>query len=164
MTLSTETLVDRELQARRLLARYVHVLNQKRIEDWPELFADQASYVVTTRENEEYRLPLAVVCDDTKDRIFDRVSIIREFWKDHVNDQQARHILGTTVVEDGADEDFVAMTNFVVYLTKRIDGSTLLFPGEYVDIMTVQNEVPKFRAKRVILDTPVLPDAFVYPL
>lgn len=164
MTTHTREQPDRKRQVQDLLARYVEILDAKRLEEWPELFAAQASYMVTTRENEELGLPLAVVCDDTKDRIFDRVSIVREFWKDHFNDQTPRHILGSTVIEGGGASEFKAKTNFVVYLTKRIDGSTLLFPGEYLDTVGFEDGEIRFKAKRVVLDTPVLPDAFVYPL
>jgi anthranilate 1,2-dioxygenase small subunit len=163
VTTSMQHRLDRKVLVLDLLARYVEVLDSKRLEEWPGLFADEASYIVTTRENEELGLPLAVVCDDTKDRIFDRVSIIREFWKDHFNDQIPRHILGPTFIE-GDGPELVARTNFVVYLTKRIDGSTLLFPGEYRDTFSGEGEEIRFREKRVVLDTPVLPDAFVYPL
>jgi hypothetical protein len=35
---------------------------------------------VITRENHERGLPVAVIRDDSKDRIHDRVVIIRDFW------------------------------------------------------------------------------------
>ncbi|MER3459867.1 MAG: hypothetical protein C4303_01310, partial [candidate division GAL15 bacterium] len=56
----------RQQAARELLSYYVRVVdNPDRIEEWPDLFAEQAEYWVVTRENLEAGLPVAVVCDDT---------------------------------------------------------------------------------------------------
>jgi len=72
---------ERRQAAMDLLTRYVRVVDDpRRIEEWPKLFSSDAEYVVITRENHERGLPIAVIRDDSKDRIIDRVTIIREFW------------------------------------------------------------------------------------
>src|SRR2546429_10021967 len=72
---------ERRQAALDLLTQYIRIVDDpRRIEEWPALFSDDAEYIVITRENHERNLPIAVIRDDSKDRIADRVTIIREFW------------------------------------------------------------------------------------
>lgn len=156
-----------------LLARYVRVVDDPaRIDEWPELFADEAEYLVVTRENEERGLPIAIIRDDCKDRILDRVTIIKEFWgaghrveDRHFNAAWTRHVVGPTWVELAEDGRALLGANLMVWSSTRVDAEPrILAVGEYRDVIEVTAGVAKFRSKRVILDTPVLQDAFVYPL
>jgi 3-phenylpropionate/cinnamic acid dioxygenase small subunit len=164
----------RRAAALELLTRYVRVVDDpRRIEEWPGLFAEEASYVVITRENHERGLPVAIVRDDTKDRIHDRVTVIRQFWgaggraeDRHYNEAWPRHVVGPAWVEAAeAGEEVRLGANFAAYLTSPLDGrSRLLAVGEYRDVIAFGGDGPRFRSKTVILDTPVLQDVFVYPL
>src|SRR5437870_13696040 len=70
---------ERRHAALDLLTQYIRIVDDpRRIEEWPALFSDDAEYIVITRENHERNLPIAVIRDDSKDRIADRVTIIRE--------------------------------------------------------------------------------------
>lgn len=167
-----------DLAARReaavdLLTRYVRVVDDpRRIEEWPELFTAEGSYVVVTRENHERGLPVAIVRDDTKDRIHDRVTVIRQFWgaggraeDRHYNDAWPRHVVGPVWAEMAGDGTCRLGANLAVYLTSPLDGSSrLLCVGQYQDVIEFTGDGPRFRSKTVILDTPVLQDIFVYPL
>lgn len=163
----------REQAARELLARYVRVVDDPdRIEEWPDLFADVAEYRVVTRENLEAGLPVAVVCDDTKDRILDRITVIREFWgaggrleDRHYNQVRPRHVVGPVWTEPQEDGTVRVVANFVVWGTPTSDPAPrLLALGEYRDVVEFTDRGARFRSKWVVLDTPVLQDVFVYPL
>lgn len=163
----------RKQAALELLVRYVRVVDDpRRIDEWPELFSGNAEYIVITRENHERGLPIAVIRDDSKDRIVDRVTIIKEFWgaggraeDRHYNDTWPRHIVGPAWVEFGEAGQALLGANFAVWATVQVDGTPrLLAIGEYRDVVEFSGETPKFKAKKVILDTPVLQDVFVYPL
>lgn len=164
---------ERRQAAVDLLTRYVRIVDDpRRIEEWPELFGDAAEYIVITRENHERGLPIAVIRDDTKDRILDRVTIIREFWgaggraeDRHYNDAWPRHIVGPVWVEFAESGEARLGANFAVYQTFQVDAAPrLLAVGEYQDVVEFSGITPKFKAKKVILDTSVLQDVFVYPL
>jgi anthranilate 1,2-dioxygenase small subunit len=170
---AAEERATREQAARELLARYVRVVDDPdRIEEWPELFADTAEYRVVTRENLEAGLPVAVVCDDSKDRIVDRVTVIREFWgaggrleDRHYNQVRPRHVVGPVWTEPQEDGTVRVVANFVVWGTPTSDPNPrLLALGEYRDVVEFTPQGPRFRSKWVVLDTPVLQDVFVYPL
>jgi anthranilate 1,2-dioxygenase small subunit len=156
-----------------LLVRYIRVVDDpRRIEEWPDLFTDDAEYIVITRENHERGLPIAVIRDDSKDRIVDRVTIIRKFWgaggraeDRHYNDAWPRHIVGPVWVEFAEAGDAHLGANFAIYQTVQVDvAPRLLATGEYQDVVAFTGAMPRFKAKKVILDTPVLQDVFVYPL
>lgn len=163
----------RKQAALELLVRYVRVVDDaRRIDEWPELFSDDAEYIVITRENHERGLPIAVIRDDTKNRILDRVTIIKEFWgaggraqDRHYNEAWPRHIVGPTWVEFAESGHALMGANFAVWATVHVDATPrLLAVGEYQDVVEFSGETPKFKAKKVILDTSVLQDVFVYPL
>jgi 3-phenylpropionate/cinnamic acid dioxygenase small subunit len=155
---------DLDRQVRALQRRYVRAVDEKRLDEWVSLFAVECSYIVTTRENEERGLPLALVCDDSNDRIRDRVVYIQDVWKDHFNDYRQRHILSQPEVSWFGGEAR-ASVSFAVYISEPTKiGSQLLATGEYVDVVVFERGVARFREKRVILDADVLPRYFVYPL
>jgi 3-phenylpropionate/cinnamic acid dioxygenase small subunit len=164
---------SREQAARELLAHYVRVVDDpERVHEWPDLFADETEYVVVTRESLERGLPVAVIRDDSKDRILDRVTVIREFWgaggrleDRHYNDVRPRHLVGPVWTEPAEDGSVRVTANFGVWLTPSADPTPrLLALGEYRDHVVFTPQGPRFRSKWVILDTAVLQDVFVYPL
>jgi len=156
-----------------LLGRYIRVVDDpRRLDEWPGLFTDQAEYIVITRENHERGLLIAVIRDDTKDRILDRVTIIKEFWgaggraeDRHYNNVVPRHVVGPVWVEPAGTGEVLVGANFAVYQTVQVDTSPrLLAVGEYRDVVEVVGTIARLKSKTVILDTPVLQDVFVYPL
>ncbi len=156
-----------------LLTRYIRIVDDaRRIAEWPDLFASETEYIVVTRENHERGLPVAIVRDDSRDRIADRVTVIREFWgaggraeDRHYNEPWPRHVVGPVWADLTESGDVTVGAHFVVYQTVQISETPrLLAMGEYQDVVTFADGTPRFRSKRVILDTPILQDVFVYPL
>ena len=113
-----------------------------------------------------------MIRDDSKDRIVDRVTIIREFWgaggraaDRHYNDAWPWHVVGPVWVELNESGDALVGANFAVYQSVQVDVTPrLLAVGEYRDVIEFSGATPKFKSKKVILDTSVLQDVFVYPL
>lgn len=156
-----------------VLVRYIRVVDDpRRIGEWPDLFAAEAEYLVITRENHERGLPIAIIRDDSRDRILDRLVVIREFWgaggrpeDRHYNAGWPRHVVGPSWADPGEGGEMTVGAHFAVWSTAAVDVSPrLLAVGEYRDVVDFSTGEPKFRSKTVILDTPVLQDVFVYPL
>ena len=149
----------------RLLTAYVRVVDGGDLDRWPPLFAREASYTVVPRENEARGLPLALVCDDTRARIEDRVTFIKEFWAGNYNRYWPRHVVSLPHVERVDEAEYAVEQNFAVYITEPgAIGSSLLVVGQYQDRIVFEDGAPRFRARRVLVDTAVLPRYFVYPL
>jgi 3-phenylpropionate/cinnamic acid dioxygenase small subunit len=155
---------SREKQVYALLHRYVKAVDHGDLGAWVEFFADESSYVVTTHENEARGLPLAFVLDDSKNRISDREVYIKEVWAGHYNDYRQRHILSDASIDWAKDEAHLCVS-FALYIAEPTrSGSQLLATGEYVDRVVFEDGAAKFRSKKVIVDSDVLPRYFVYPL
>jgi 3-phenylpropionate/cinnamic acid dioxygenase small subunit len=156
---------ERLRQAELLQQEYVRVVDGVDLELWPTLFAREASYIVTSRENLERGHALAYVLDDSRDRIHDRVTYIQKVWKDHYNGYWPRHIIGPSVVTGSDGEDLQIETNVAIYISEPEEiGSRLLAVGVFRDAVTFEQGEAKFASKLVVLDTTVMPRYFVYPL
>jgi anthranilate 1,2-dioxygenase small subunit len=149
-----------------LINEYVKVVDSRRVEDWPGLFAEEAAYSVVTRENYDRGLPIALILDDSRDRIEDRVIYITKVWAGHFNDYYPRHIVSNISISpfDVDDSQITVTANVAVYITELEGNTYLLAVGQYVDTVTFFGNVARFKEKKTILDTNVLPRYFVYPL
>jgi 3-phenylpropionate/cinnamic acid dioxygenase small subunit len=144
---------------------YVRTVDGMDMTQWPAHFAAEASYVVTTRENVERGLGIALVLDGSRDRIEDRVTYITKVWDGHYNAYWPRHVIGPTVITGRSGDDLELETPVAVYITEPDEiGSRLLAVGVYHDVVTFEDGAARFRSKHVVLDTSVLPRYFVYPL
>ena len=56
--------IELQLAVENLLARYVHALDDGRLEEWPDFFAADGRYRITTAENFERKLPLPIIYAD----------------------------------------------------------------------------------------------------
>lgn len=165
MSLGQDTTLERIDSVRSLIHAYIRCLDQLKIAEWESFFAEEAHYEVNSRENDEAGLPLAHVFDHSRARIHDRVTYITEVWEEHYNAYWPRHIIGEPVQTGSQDGDVCVETPFALYITEAGNiGSRLLAVGRYDDVVTFEEERPKFRSKRVIMDTTVLPRYFVYPI
>lgn len=150
-----------------LLARYVHALDDDRLEEWPAFFTEQGRYRITTLENHRAGFPLCIVQADSRAMMRDRIAALR-----HANIYEAqsyRHTVSSTIVKPLGDKGvggtarFEAVSNFSVVRIMH-DGAMLLFAtGRYVDRITLDPE-PVFEDKLVILDSRRIDTLLAIPL
>src|SRR5687768_17748553 len=123
--------IELQLVVENLLARYVHALDDGRLEDWPELFRESGSYRIVTAENHERGLPLPIIYAESRAMLRDRVSALR-----HANiyePQCYRHTVSSTLVTRVDAHSARAVSNFQV-LRIMATGETMLFAsGRYLD-------------------------------
>ena len=144
-----------------LLARYVHALDDDRLEDWPDLFTQLGRYRVTTAENHRAGLPLCVIQADSRAMLRDRVAALR-----HANIYEAqgyRHIVSSTLIERINDATVRAVSNFHVARIMH-DGATMLFAtGRYIDRVAL-GDPARFEDKLVLLDSRRIDTLLAIPL
>ncbi len=154
-----------------LLARYVHALDDDRLEEWPAFFTEQGRYRITTLENQRANLPLCIVQADSRAMMRDRIAALR-----HANIYEAqsyRHTVTSTLVKplgnkaSGASTTYEAISNFTVTRIMH-DGAMLLFAtGRYVDRITCAGAgeaVWLFEDRLVILDSRRIDTLLAIPL
>ena len=75
-----------------LMAEYGLLIDEDRLEDWVELFAEACDYKVVTRENVEQGLPNILIWCDNKDMLRDRIASYRDV--NEYNLHWDRHVIG----------------------------------------------------------------------
>jgi 3-phenylpropionate/cinnamic acid dioxygenase small subunit len=156
-----------ELGIDRLQTQYIASLDGKRMKDWLETFSRRAdsSYICTAAENEEAGLPVALMLDDNRARIEDRVSLIEKVWAGTFQDYRTRHFIQRLSCKEIAPGHYSAVTNFTVTATlDEVGTSQTLVCGMYEDEIIMEDSAFRFLHKRSIMDTTILPRYIVYPL
>lgn len=147
-----------------LQMKYLAALDQREFDAWLDCFADEAAYICITRENHDAGLPVAMMMDDTRARLRDRVKFIKEVWSGTYEDYATRHFV-QRIDSKALDKGYIRiLTNFMVSYTNRRGGSDILVTGVYDDTVTVNGDTAKFASKRAILDTVTTPRYLVYPV
>jgi 3-phenylpropionate/cinnamic acid dioxygenase small subunit len=156
--------IELQLTVENLLARYVHAIDDDRLEAWPDFFIEQGHYRITTADNHERGLPLSLVYADSRAMLRDRVSALR-----HANVYEAqryRHNVSAVLVERIDAHTARAVSSFQ---TLRImnTGETLLFAsGRCLDRIRINGEKgpAQFEERIVVLDSRRVDTLMAIPL
>jgi anthranilate 1,2-dioxygenase small subunit len=154
--------IELQLTVENLLARYVHALDDDRLEEWPDFFIEQGRYRITTAENYERKLPLAIIYADSRAMLRDRVSALR-----HANIYEAqryRHAVSSTLVERIDAHTVGAVSNFQVVRIMHTGESLLFATGRYLDRVRMNGRGPQFEEKVVVLDSRSVDTLLAIPL
>lgn len=134
-----------------LMADYVHLLDDDRLEEWVELFVEDCVYKILSRENLEDDLPLELMSCSNKNMVRDRVLSLRQ--ANVYNIHRDRHLLGTVRVLGEQGGLYQVQANYAAYQSNQ-DGETELFSvGTYRDRIRFLDGRPYFKEKIVIADT-----------
>jgi 3-phenylpropionate/cinnamic acid dioxygenase small subunit len=147
-----------------LQMKYLSALDRHDLESWLACFASEAGYVCITRENHDAGLPVAMMMDDTRARLKDRVKFITEVWSGTFEDYATRHFVQRLDCKESAKGRYDVLTNFMVSYTNRRGGSDILVTGVYEDTVAITGAEASFISKRAILDTVTTPRYLVYPV
>lgn len=142
--------------------RYARVLDEDRLEIWPELFVVDGVYKVVPRENVNLEVQLPIMFCDSRNMMMDRVRSLRE--ANIYNLHYPRHLI-TNVELLGDDDGMLEVTAcFVVYQTD-MEGQTRCFSlGQYLDRIVTEKGGLKFQEKVAICDTFSIPNLLAIPL
>jgi 3-phenylpropionate/cinnamic acid dioxygenase small subunit len=151
-----------QLAVENLLARYVHALDDDRLEEWPEFFVEKGRYRITTAENHERGLPLPIIYADSRAMLRDRVSALR-----HANIYEAqryRHVVSSVLVQSAEPGIVHATSNFQVVRVMHTGESMLFASGRYLD--RIRTEAPGFlfEEKIVVLDSRAVDTLLAIPI
>jgi len=154
--------VIQRLEIDALYADYAHCLDNDALEAWPEFFADDCYYRITSAENFEAGLPLGIVYATSKAMLVDRVMALRK--ANIYEPQRYRHLIGA--IKIGATEDGVipVVANLIVVRIMQ-DGAMMLFAaGRYIDRLVRRGDAWKFAKKDVVLDSRQIDTLLAIPL
>jgi anthranilate 1,2-dioxygenase small subunit len=145
-----------------LIGEYVERIDEGRLEEWPELFADPCRYLIISRANHEAGLRQGVMYAASRGMLLDRVFSIRRanIFEPH----RYRHVVGPIRLNAVEVDVAVVHSNF---LAARImhDGATTLFAtGRYLDRIDISTVPFRFIERLVVLDSDRIDTLLAIPL
>jgi anthranilate 1,2-dioxygenase small subunit len=162
--MATQSAGDFETTARvtSMLADYANAIDSDDLEAWPDYFASDARYRITTAFNLSRGLPIGIIDCRNRNMIEDRVAALRK--ANIYEPQRYRHILSAVRLTAREGAKVTAETAFMVVRT-MIDGSQDLFvSGCYVDVIDFAGDRPVFADKLVVLDSDKIDTLLAIPL
>jgi anthranilate 1,2-dioxygenase small subunit len=151
-----------EAEVRQHQAAYTYAIDEGPLSDWPKFFTDPCLYRITTRQNEERKMPLSIMLCDNHAMLYDRVEAIEKanIFEPHVY----RHILSDSRVRSAQDDSITLETSFIC-VRSMLDGRMDLFAaGKYVDQVVKQDGHCLFKSKTVVLDHSRIDTLLAIPL
>jgi anthranilate 1,2-dioxygenase small subunit len=143
---------------------YAAALDEQRLDDWAEMFTDDASYVVISRENADRGMPVGLIYCESKAMIHDRA-----FAHQHTAmfaPRYLRHIVGNLqVLGEEPNGDVRARANYVVVqvLLDRPDAK-LHQVGVYYDKFRRVGDRFKLAERRCVYDNLLVDNALCLPV
>jgi anthranilate 1,2-dioxygenase small subunit len=140
--------IDLQGKVANLNTRYVAAIDDNKLEEWPDFFVANGSYRITTAENFERGLPLALIYATSRAMLRDRVRSLRD--ANVYEAQRYRHLIGPALIGGQEGGEVRAQTSFMVARIMHTGETSIFATGRYHD--------------RILLDTPERGEAFVEKL
>ena len=148
-----------------LQTRYIVALDGQDMASWLDTFSTDpaASYICISAENDKRGLTIALMLDDGRARLEDRVSIVTKVWTGTYQAYRTRHFVQRLSCREAGPNRYQVTSNFSLAMTPEGGVSTLLTTGVYRDVIDVTPAGALFRQRRAVYDADVLPRYVVFP-
>ena len=145
-----------------LNADYARALDDDRLEEWPDFFADPCLYSITSADNHRQGLPIGVMYADSKGMVRDRVTALRQA---NIYERQTyRHVVGLPAILAEVDAGVRAETPFLVVRIMRDGRMDLFATGRYLDVLIEEAGALRFRERVVVCDSRRVDTLLAIPL
>jgi anthranilate 1,2-dioxygenase small subunit len=153
---------DAWMQVYGLLETYGRLLDEDRLEDWVELFAEGCRYEIVSRENREQNLPLSLMLCDNKDMLRDRVYSLRQ--ANIYNIHRDCHVIGLVQVTRADLARISASAPYSLFQSNQEGDSRLFSVGRYyLDLVEDAGEL-RIAQQIVVVDTGAIPTLLATPI
>jgi anthranilate 1,2-dioxygenase small subunit len=145
-----------------LNADYARAIDDDRLEQWPDFFAEPCLYVITSADNHRRGLPAGLMYADSKGMLRDRVTALREA---NIYERQAyRHLVGLPALLGESGDGVRAETPFLVVRIMRDGRMDLFATGRYLDVLVEDAGALRFRERLVVCDSSRVDTLLAIPL
>ena len=151
-----------QMEVDQLNAAYAAALDEKRFDDWPEFFIEDASYTVQARENFDRRLPLALIALESRGMMKDRVYGITQTI--YHGPYYMRHVVSPAIVTTNEADEITAQANYAVFRTKPGGASEVYNVGRYIDTLVRTDSGLKFKSRLCVYDSEMILKSLIYPV
>lgn len=163
--MSTATALDAHTLIDALQNRYITALDAKDVQGWADCFSrrEDATYICRSAENEAHGWPIALMLDDCRARIEDRIMFITKIWVGTFQDYRTRHFVQRITCDRDGDL-WKVRSHFSIEYTLDPNRTQILAAGVYEDLVEIVDGEALFVSRKALYDTTVLPQYIVYPL
>jgi salicylate 5-hydroxylase small subunit len=152
-----------QFEVDQLNAAYAAALDDKRFDDWPAFFLEDAQYKVQARENFDRGLPLALIALESRGMMKDRVYGITQTI--YHGPYYMRHVLSPAQVWDGAEAGtFKAQAHYAVFRTRPGGVSEVYCVGRYIDELVRTADGLRLRSRLCVYDSEMILNSLIYPI
>jgi anthranilate 1,2-dioxygenase small subunit len=150
------------LGVQELIGDYAERIDEDRLEEWPDLFADPCRYLVISRSNHEAGMRQGVMYAATRGMLLDRVFSIRRanLFEPH----RYRHVIGPIRVKSVEVNIAVVHSHFIVARIMHDGVTTLFATGRYLDRIDTSTVPYRFSERLVVLDSDKIDTLLAIPL
>ena len=145
-----------------LMSEYTERIDNDKLEDWLDLFTEDALYRVIARENVEQNLPAPIILCTNKNMLRDRITSLRN--ANEFNLHYDRHIVSNARVKPRSSNTWAVAASYAVFQTTLEGQSRLFSTGRYEDKVRLEGDKFLFNEKVVIVDTFSIPTLLATPL
>ena len=151
-------------EVERFFYREARLLDERRFNDWLELFTEDARYWMPVRMDKSAKAPeefsvegQLAFFDETKETLRMRVRKLETgmAWAEEPP-SRTRHLITNVEIDPGNDEsEFKALSNFVLYRT-RLENKRDILVGRREDLLRRENGALKIARRNIFLDQTVV--------
>lgn len=149
-------------QIDQLNAAYAAALDEKRFEDWPGFFTEDARYTVQARENFDRGFPLALMALESRGMMKDRVYGITQTI--YHGPYYTRHVISPAMVLGQEGGVIRAQAHYAVFRTKPGNASEVYNVGRYIDEIVHTTEGLRIASRRCVYDSEMILNSLIYPI
>ena len=144
------------------MIRYVHCIDDDRLEVWPDFFTENGRYKIISRENHDRGLPLGVMACDSRGMLKDRIASLRRanVYEPHTY----RHQITALEVERLDGGRFECRSNYLVVRTMADGAMTVFSTGRYLDRLVAEGDDFRFEERLVVFESRQIETLLVIPL
>ena len=143
-------------------AAYARCLDDDRLEEWPDFFADDCVYRVTSADNMREGYEASLIFLNSKGMVRDRVSALRTA---NIYERQAyRHVLGQPSILSSEGETVTSEVSFIVVRIMRNGATDLFATGRYLDTWRRAGDGVALTSRIVVCDSSRIDTLLALPL
>jgi len=140
---------------------YFEALDDLRLEEWPNFFADDCLFQIIPRENFDAGYQLCTIQADSKGMLVDRVQGI---LKTQMFAPRTCRRFYSGLRATGRDKGLLKVRQNVVVIQTLIDGPSLVhICGVGYDLLEEAGAEFRFRERILVIDSEMIPNSLIYP-
>ena len=137
-------------------------IDDDRLEEWPDFFADDCLYRITSAENFREGMEASLIFANSRGMLKDRVSALREA---NIYERQSyRHILGAPCVLSQKNDRCRCETSFLAVRILRGGETEIFATGRYLDVYGFEHGALKLFERVVVCDSSRIDTLLALPL